>query len=185
MRMKNWIEGSCRGNLMTRWICWVMIGCLTVVPGMYPANGVETCSQPSAIGGQRSSCSCSGGAGYASGCGSGIDIDPYESCYGGFKQGYEICLNRRQPVGKRWDCAMTATWSKITACTAQAAVCAVACGSSAAHAGVLCAACIANYVANCMGCGFVSCVKKNERTVERSRKTVTTGACPKSVNTGR
>lgn len=182
--MRNGIEGFCRGELIRRLICIVLIGCLNMAPGIFPVNGVETCSQPSAIGGGRSSCSCSGGVGYASSCGNGIDIDPYESCYGGFEQGYEICLNRKQPVGKRWDCAMTATWSKITACTAQAAVCAVACGSSAAHAGVLCAACIANYVANCMGCGFVTCEKRNERTVERSRKTVTSGVCPEIVSTG-
>ena len=177
-------EIICLGEALKRIVSVPLIACLLVGPGMMQTMGGGDCSLPSSVNGQNSSCGCSGGVGFASNCGSGIDVRSYEVCYGGYDQGYETCLNLKQVVGTEWDCSMTTTWAKILACSAQAALCSGACASSAAHAGVFCAACIANYVASCTGCGFVTCVKKNERDVEQQKKAFATGTCPKSVNTG-
>ena len=165
-----------------------MVGAMLIVwifsvYGTINSFGYGRCSQPSTVLGKKTDCSCSEVARIVTSCGAGIKIRDYESCYGGFEEGYEVCLNRRQPVGSRWDCTATVTWSKIASCTARAAVCAVACGSSVAHAGVLCAACVAEYIVSCTGCGFIVCAKTNVSIVTRAKKTVMTGACPKVVNT--
>ncbi len=157
--------------------------CLTLAWGLASSSTVSivhadgSCHQLISVRSQQSDCSCSATGPIVTSCGSGIDVRQYEYCEGGFDSGYEMCLNSRQEIGSRWNCVAAVTWSKIADCSARAAVCAVACASSATHAGVLCAA--------CTGCGYVSCVKRNVKTIYGAKKSAAAGVCPSSVNTGR
>jgi hypothetical protein len=162
-----------------------LIVLLLFIQGVSLAQQLGPCEQLTVFDRESSNCNCAGGAGYVQSCGIGISTRIYDVCYGGFNQGYQLCINKRQKIGTRWDCAPYASWSKIVACAAQAAACSVACASSAAHAGILCAACLAHYIADCTGCGFYTCVKRNERDVPRNIRTVASGVCDVTGNTGR
>ena len=158
---------------------------LFFIQGVNLAQQLGPCEQLTVFDRESSNCSCTGGVGYVQSCGSGISTRIYDVCYGGFKQGYTLCVNKRQKVGTRWECVPHASWSKVVACAAQAAACSVACASSATHAGILCAACIAHYISDCTGCGFYTCVKRNEIDVSMRIRTAASGVCDVTGNTGR
>ena len=158
---------------------------LLFLNGVGLAQQLGPCEQLSVSNEESSKCKCTGGVGYIQSCGTGISTRIYDVCYGGFKQGYQLCINKQQKIGTRWDCAPYASWSKIGACAAQAAACSVACASSATHAGILCAACLTHYLADCTGCGFYTCTKRNEIDERRKIRTVASGVCDVTGNTGR
>jgi hypothetical protein len=158
---------------------------LLFIQGVSLAQQLGPCDQLTVFDRESSKCHCTGGAGYVQSCGTGISTRIYDVCYGGFKQGYQLCINKRQKIGTRWDCVPSASWSKIVVCAAQAAACSVACASSATHAGILCAACLAHYLADCTGCGFYTCSKRNETDEKIKIRTVASGVCDVIGNTGR
>lgn len=183
MKASHQISVSRRSSFTVKIACAIMSCWLLISQGTLTTFGDGQCFQTTSHPAKTSNCNCTSTGPVVTGCGVGFDIERYAVCHGSFEKGYENCLNRKQQVGTKWNCTWTVTWRTIAACSARGLACTAACTSSATHAGILCAACIADYLANCTGCAFYTCVKTNVKPVYEKRITTSSGTCPKVVNT--